>query len=496
MPPDHISLTFLGTAAGRPSPSRNVSALAIKLDARVWVVDAGESTQHQFMDKRCRLSMAKVDKIFITHMHADHVNGLPGLLCTISAGEGSVHAGEQDPRVAQSQSIPPTQIYGPSGLRLFLRTCLALTHSTLTRPYQVNELLFPDERPEDGTLHPSERQGRDIRCDRDGFWRGVVDEHGMRVDVGPILHTVRCLGYLFVESARPLPIVPSLYIPHLTRPANAAALRAQGISNPMTLLSTLQTSQNPVVLPDGTVLTPPAIGPRGRRILVLGDTYDASPLLPLVTSLPPDDDDDDDDDEPSSSSFADDDPAVVASPSPSQRRRRRPRPNNRLDLVVHESTNAFLPLHDPAQAPSRRPNAPTLESVTELARAHGHSTPQVAGRFARSTGGTDRLVLNHLSVKYPDPGDNDESENGRVWRGMLREIERQAEEELFGGPRDDAAAEREGTTESTTADWRVKTARDFMEIEVPRRDKARGKSADKKKKEGPAQQKKSVGKGK
>ena len=67
--PDQISLTFLGTAAGRPSPSRNVSSLAVKIDSKIWVFDAGEATQHQFMDQRCRLSMGKVEKIFITHMH-------------------------------------------------------------------------------------------------------------------------------------------------------------------------------------------------------------------------------------------------------------------------------------------------------------------------------------------------------------------------------------------------------------------------------------------
>ncbi|GAA5844139.1 hypothetical protein JCM3766R1_003269 [Sporobolomyces carnicolor] len=450
--PDHISVTFLGTAAGRPSPSRNVSSLAVKLDARLWVFDAGESTQHQFMDRRCHLSMAKTEKIFITHMHADHVNGLPGLLCTISAGEGSVHQGEQDPRIAQSQSIPPTQIYGPSGLRLFLRTCLALTHSTLTRPYQVHELLFPDEPEESGPLHPSEQQGRNIRCDDQGFWRGVVkDERGVTVDVGPILHTIRCLGYLLVEAPRPLPIVPSLYIPHLTLPENASQLKAQGISNPLTLMSTLQSSRRSITLPNGTVLEPPGIGGRGRRILVLGDTYDATPILPLIDNLSSDLG------HPNSREHADDD---------------RLKRESLLDLVVHESTNAYLPDHDPSQSRLKKPdNATTLESVTQLAREHGHSTPQVAGTFARLAK-TERLVLNHLSVKYPDPGDDDkdkdeEDENKKVWRGMLSEIERQAEESWLGrGTDDDGLAA--GAAEHKS---RVCTARDFMEIEIPRRDK-------------------------
>jgi len=69
--PDSISLTFLGTAAGRPSTTRNVSSLGVKIDSKIWVFDAGESTQHQFMNPRCKLSMGKVEKIFITHMHGE-----------------------------------------------------------------------------------------------------------------------------------------------------------------------------------------------------------------------------------------------------------------------------------------------------------------------------------------------------------------------------------------------------------------------------------------
>jgi len=67
------------------------------------------------------------------------------------------------------------------------------------------------------------------------------------------------------------------------------------------------------------------------------------------------------------------------------------------------------------------------------------------------------MVLNHLSVKYPDPGKESEGEeeNRKVWRGMLREIERQAEESW-------GVEKGKG---------RVRTAADFMEVEIVRRDK-------------------------
>lgn len=177
--------------------------------------------------------------------------------------------------------------------------------------------------------------------------------------------------------------------------------------------------------------------------MILGDTYDATPLVPLVHSLPSDSDSDS-----TCSSL--------------------------IDLLIHESTNAFLPHHDPSQH-FTRPNPPTLESVTNLAKEHGHSTPQVAGSFAKLVR-AERLCLNHLSVKYPDPGDEEESkeeEEGSskgVWRGMLREIERQAEESWIG-KQDEQEGREEGKEKREEGEWKVKTARDFMEIEIPRRDK-------------------------
>jgi len=71
----------------------------------------------------------------------------------------------------------------------------------------VNELLWPDEIVETGSLHPSEREGRNIRCDEQGFWRNIVDEkegNGVRVDVGPILHTGAILFLSFVSLKTPL----------------------------------------------------------------------------------------------------------------------------------------------------------------------------------------------------------------------------------------------------------------------------------------------------
>jgi ribonuclease Z len=82
----------------------------------------------------------------------------------------------------------PTELYGPSGLREFVRLNLRLTQSVLTRPYVVHELLFEGEEEEVGTLHPSERQGRNIRQEN-GVWKDFTSKAGVDISAGPILHT-------------------------------------------------------------------------------------------------------------------------------------------------------------------------------------------------------------------------------------------------------------------------------------------------------------------
>lgn len=197
---------------------------------------------------------------------------------------------------------------------------------------------------------------------------------------------VPCIGYIFSERPRPLPLVPSDYIAHLLRPANADALALQGIRNPRILLGTLTRNREPITLADGTILYPPEIGGPGRKIVVLGDTYDASGCAGLALGA---------------------------------------------DLVVHESTNAFLPALDEAQ---RKPGV-TIESVRETAKSHGHSTPEVAGGFARSVGARG-LALNHLSVKYPSVALEEEESDSlatKLKRACLVEIGRLASEAWGGG---------------------------------------------------------------
>lgn len=120
-----MKITFLGTGAGLPSKQRNVSSLAlhfVKEQGTIWLFDCGESTQHQIL--QTTIKPRKIEKIFITHLHGDHIYGLPGLLSSRSFQEGTT----------------PLTIYGPSGLEEFVQTSLTISQTKLLYPLHFVEI--------------------------------------------------------------------------------------------------------------------------------------------------------------------------------------------------------------------------------------------------------------------------------------------------------------------------------------------------------------------
>jgi len=122
-----LQLTFLGTSAGKPTKERNVSALALEFDQdnKWYLFDCGEATQHQII--RSRLSIGKLDTIFITHLHGDHYYGLPGLLSTKKL----------------DTAFRPLNIYGPKGIKKFLECALDISPEHLG--YILKIIEFEDE---------------------------------------------------------------------------------------------------------------------------------------------------------------------------------------------------------------------------------------------------------------------------------------------------------------------------------------------------------------
>ena len=134
-----MNITFLGTSSGVPTLTRNVSSLALKLSqsSEVFLFDCGEGTQHQLM--RSNIKSSQIKKIFITHMHGDHIYGLPGLLATLGLS-------------GKSKGI---EIYGPSQLRGFINSALSSSFCKLSFPLNFvevenfaleNKVLFEDNK--------------------------------------------------------------------------------------------------------------------------------------------------------------------------------------------------------------------------------------------------------------------------------------------------------------------------------------------------------------
>ncbi|GAP00103.1 ribonuclease Z [Fructobacillus ficulneus] len=131
-----MELEFLGTGSGQPSKFRNVASIALKLlDERnaVWLFDVGEATQHQILQTTIR--PRKIEKIFISHLHGDHIFGLPGLLSSRS--------------FQGADKSEPLTIYGPAGLKSFVSAALRVSDTHLTYPVNFVEIqagtIFEDD---------------------------------------------------------------------------------------------------------------------------------------------------------------------------------------------------------------------------------------------------------------------------------------------------------------------------------------------------------------
>ena len=137
-PLQNFELTFLGTGSSQPSFSRKQSSTAIRIAGETWLLDCGEATQMQMM--HAGLSIDDVTRIYITHLHGDHVNGMAGLL------SGKSNSSKERTRSGKASSR--LQIYGPSGIRSFLRAALGNTYSNFSHlELQVRTLVTAHARP-------------------------------------------------------------------------------------------------------------------------------------------------------------------------------------------------------------------------------------------------------------------------------------------------------------------------------------------------------------
>jgi ribonuclease Z len=116
-----IKLTLLGTGSSMPTHARNHSAMLLEYENENILIDCGEGTQRQF--RYARLNPCKITKILITHLHGDHILGLPGLLETL----------------AMSNYVKTLKLYGPRGLRNHI-SLLEHLYGKFRLSLQINEI--------------------------------------------------------------------------------------------------------------------------------------------------------------------------------------------------------------------------------------------------------------------------------------------------------------------------------------------------------------------
>lgn len=220
-----VSVHFLGTGGSWPSAQRNVAATAVKRGGDILLFDCGEGTQRQF--QKGGLSYQAVNHIFISHLHGDHVYGLPGLLKTMELNDRQ----------------HPLDVHGPPGIQDLMAVYDRIANVHNQFPVRVHEV----------------RDGDRFQIDPQTTVRAARMRHG-----------AYNLGYAVEEGSRPgrfdKPKALSLGVPE----------------GP--LFRKLQMG-GAVKLKDDRVVTPEMVlGPArpGRTIAVSGDTAPCQALTNLA----------------------------------------------------------------------------------------------------------------------------------------------------------------------------------------------------------------------
>jgi ribonuclease Z len=219
-----LDVVFLGTSGSMPTAKRALSATLVRRGGDRLLFDCAEGTQRQLL--RSDIGLVELEEVFLTHFHADHYLGLPGMLKTFAL---------------RGRELPLT-VYGPRGLGHLFST-LRRIFGKLTYPVAIVE------------VEPGES----------------LEREGYRVEAFAVDHGVSAVGYRLVESERPgrfdVAEADRLGVPHG---------RERGL---------LQRGES-VTLADGQLVAPEDVlgeARAGRTVVLTGDTAPAASVVEAAT---------------------------------------------------------------------------------------------------------------------------------------------------------------------------------------------------------------------
>ena len=209
-----MRVIFLGTSGSLPTPRYNLPSVCLLREGEMMLFDCGEGTQSQIMRKG--IGFGRLTRIFISHLHGDHLSGLMGLLMSLTL----------------LKHDHPLTIYGPPQLKEFI--------------YSLEQ-----------NIHLRCDFGIEIKPVKKGI---IVEEEQYVIEAEPVRHSVPCYAFALQEKMRPGRF-------------NLEKARELGIPEGP-LYGELQQG-NPIRLGDGRIIKPEEIlGPprRGRRVVYVTDT--------------------------------------------------------------------------------------------------------------------------------------------------------------------------------------------------------------------------------
>ena len=152
-------LTILGYNSAIPTVKSAPTAQFLEMEERCFLIDCGEGTQVQL--RKAKAKFSKINHIFISHLHGDHVFGLPGLISSF--------------RLLGRET--PLHVYGPKGIKEMMETIFRITET-----HQGFEVVFHEL-----SSKKSEK---------------VFEDNRVEVSTIPLDHRIYCNGYLFKEKPK------------------------------------------------------------------------------------------------------------------------------------------------------------------------------------------------------------------------------------------------------------------------------------------------------